>query len=47
MAVVEAFRALSLGDQLILRLCLCCGVVSVVAAFCGALWAAGESKRER
>ena len=47
MAVVEAFRSLSLGDQLTLRLCLCCGVVSVVAAFCGALWAAVEKKKDQ
>lgn len=47
MIVVEAFKSLPLGDQMVLQLCLCCGVVSVVAAFCGALWAAVEKKKDQ
>ena len=47
MIVVEAFKSLPLGDQMVLRLCLCCGACSVVAAFCGALWAAVEKKKDQ
>lgn len=47
LAILDAFKSLPDSDQSILRLCLCCGLASVVLAFSGALWATGERRRGR